>query len=339
MFVSEISQYCDPKDLKDIVTEFKQEVASKYFDYVIHGTVPSGKMNTSEANTRRSGAYLRYIAHISGLIEGVHFFLETCGDDTIMIIATAHVNTFVTNVYKIYNNNPLDTKPHGLGQVAKLIEIFDDITQAEYISCHFIKNDVGQIKMIRKLKRFLQLSPWTLSNKKNDLNQEKKLNQQLMKGDACEVFSWCGDIDFFSVIANMWDILSDDQVAKDENESREHSKRIDRRDGCFNGAFNRFLWQRHGIDQNLYQDFLNTVRQTTDLYSVIRHEFIDKLYGNTNFVLANNILSKKNINMSFDISRGKRDNIRLDFGQVHNTIYRQNKLNFDACRSYYNFRK
>jgi len=298
----EIAGYCNIKDLRNICANTKQNVRNKYFKYTINGTVPSGKMNTSEGNTRRSALYARFAASKCGLIEDVHYNIETCGDDTIIIMNRDNVSQFITSAYKyVYNQNLIDPKPHGLGQVAKMIDVYKTITEADYISCHFIQNDNGDVKMVRKLDRFLQLTPWTISNPKNDVYKEKELNKQLLRGDALEILSWCGDIQLFQSIAHMLLRMTHGLKAKDENSYREHAGRIDGRDLSFDKAYRTFLFGRYGIDDGAYDKFIKVTTKVKDIYSKMRTTLVDLIYDKSSPLTTEQHLRKNRKNVTYEL--------------------------------------
>lgn len=81
--------------LQKIFRDLKQHVFANYKDsiaieYTILGTVPSGKNNTTEGNTRRMASYWRFAAFLFNktakikLIEFENYMIITKGDDCIL---------------------------------------------------------------------------------------------------------------------------------------------------------------------------------------------------------------------------------------------------------------
>jgi len=279
-----IANYCNIEDLRKIVKNHMQKVKSRYCSYKIKGTIPSGSMKTSQSNTSRSSAYARYILEMIGAIETVDFFLETCGDDTIIILRKMWVDAFKDGAYKFVYSSTMDKKKHALGQIAKMIEIFPSLTglnehgkQAEYLSCYFLQNKYGQIKMIRKLDRLLQLNPWTQSNQKNKLSDEYELNKQLAKGDGMEILSWCGDIEFLTHYALMLIRLAGNVVEKYEWH-HQFSIRLDKRSHLFNDAFLEHVKNLWGITEWDICTVIKSMIRNTELYGKIETSIIDKLW-------------------------------------------------------------
>lgn len=321
----QIANYCNVDDLIEIVTTHTQRVKSKYCKYIVEGTIPSGSMKTSQGNTSRSAAYSRYIFHMIGATEKNDFFIETCGDDTIIIVDKFWTRFFIDAAYKYVYSDTMDKKNHGLGQIAKMIEVYPSIDglnadgkQAEYLSCYFLRNDHGQIKMIRKLDRLIQLNPWTQSNLKNNLKDEATLNKQLTKGDGVEILSWCGDIEFFREYAAMLISLAGNVQAKQEAH-HQYTIRSDSRSGNFNKAFLIHIKNMWDINVDELYSLMRAMRKMKNIYGSFTTSVIDKLWPTTNSNLRSctNFLNEKRQIAQITINKKKcRDQV-----QMRSTIY------------------
>jgi len=273
----EIGSYCILDDVHEALSTNYQVVTGKNFTYEIDGTQPSGKMNTSQGNTIRQLSYFKFICHKARMVEGEDYFVEVCGDDTFSIMKSDCIDDFKASAYRWVYAPTLDAKNHGLGQVAKIIEVFDSLFDAEYLSCNFLINNEGNIKMIQKPNRLLQLNPYTLSNNKNNINAEKLLNQSLSKGDGIAMLTWCGDIEFLTHYALM--LIRLGGTAKEAYEKHhQYSVRVDKRKGSFNDAFLTLLKRRWNITEIEVKDLINKMIMNTDLYTTLQTTIIDKMW-------------------------------------------------------------
>jgi transcription antitermination factor NusG len=282
---NDILQYCDVELLKLIIREYNMVVHCKIAQFFKNGTVPSGKMNTSDGNTRRSSSYVRYGAMKANLIYGVDFFCECCGDDIIIFIKRKQASRLIESLEKfVYLKDNID-KSHGLGQIAKKFDIYDSIADAEYLSCYFLVNSCNKIKMIRKPERFLQLTPWTKSNNQRDIHKSNILNKELSLGDAMELMSWCGDIELYAEYAKMLARFGGIHGIRENDKSYMYSAKIDTRSDSFNDAFIQMLYKKFNIDYGTYKSFLNVIKniKSDQQYITIHHEFIDYLFFKNSF--------------------------------------------------------
>ena len=93
----------DEEYIKIVLTDMQQIVRNRKLPYMysVLGTVGSGYMSTSDGNTQRSAAYIRYAAFKSKLfIENWNFHLETNGDDVKVILERENAEKFREILYE-----------------------------------------------------------------------------------------------------------------------------------------------------------------------------------------------------------------------------------------------
>jgi len=323
--LEDLSRYCTVSHLRFISNNVCKWITGKTrtctIKALIDGTVGSGEMNTSDGNTTREALYCMYTAHKAGLKYEEDFFFETCGDDLIMIICETKYQLFIESAYKhTYVKALPDFKlgteklKYGLGQVAKMIEVFDDIREAEYISAHFLVNKNGTIKMIRKMNRLFQLTPWTRSVKQVEQSAIQTELNGFLYCDAQEMLTWSGDIELLTKLANKW--MSYIPAKSSFNLDRYYNahkyvNRVDRRLTDMNEAFLEHMEKFYQITKEEIAKFLRTLDKSTR-FSKIRSSMIDKVYGkgNTNVVVYKGqedksviqLLNKKRTTVSKDKS-------------------------------------
>jgi len=279
-YINEIALYCKPEDLLTIITTWDQLVTSgkaeKRWQYLIHGTQATGKMNTSQGNTTRSLFYTRFIALKAG-ISSKDFRVEASGDDTIIFIRDDLADKYINAAWQyVYAKDETKETPFGLGQIAKKFDIYTKITGVEYLSCHLVENYDDEIMMIRKVDRFLQLNGWTMNNPKLNRGKQKLYNQMLIRGEAINILSYCNDLRIFQTVAkNMLRFAgSAEACTKDLNKWVD---RTDTRQLRFNEQYEEMLFEIYGIDKTDIDVFCKTVDNTKSMYAEMSFELIDKL--------------------------------------------------------------
>jgi len=280
----------------DLLNVIKCHIIISYNErmaYVQKGTTASGTMKTSNGNSRRSLCYLQYIAYKTDMIYGRDWFCETTGDDAIAKVKASYVDNFITNAYKYVYTKPvtqplLEPVQHGLGQIAKIFEVTNSIKEAEYISSHFIETDEGEIFMMRKLDRFLQMTPYTRSNTYTDYHQERILNYKLLFADYQELLSWGKNYSLYQAFLRFWERILKQGVIE---YNIEYDCNLEERDHChvnrmdsrkyinLDDYFLDYAWQRYNItSQDIDQlvDVLDNAKP--ELYQVIHCDLVERIY-------------------------------------------------------------
>jgi hypothetical protein len=284
----EIRDYATPEHIHAIVDNLWRVIKADITEHIkitamIYGTTGSGQMNTSNGNTLRAGSYILYGAYKSGLIYGEDFFFECSGDDTIILIKKEKSKALQDALFKyVYLKS---FKENGkLGQVAKVIDKYNTIDQAEYLSSHFMINEIGQVKMYRKLTRFFQLTPFTRSINSYKESTIKLKTQMFALCDYNELKTWMSDIKLFNSVGKLWrkfitvdkNADTSDYISKDSL----YNDRSDTRIG-FNKAFEESLLKLYSIESSEINDFIQTIEKCKDQFAIIRHTLLDKIYGDT----------------------------------------------------------
>ena len=284
----EIAEYANMDHVHMIVNNLIRVFRADIKDEVdilawISGTTGSGQMNTSNGNTFRAGTYILYTAYKLGYKYGEDFFFECSGDDTIILIDQKLKDSFIKGLYEhVYVPEMMEGK-HKLGQVAKQCDVFDSIIGAEYLSSHFIMNDDGAVKMIRRPDRFLQLTSYTRSVKANRQDKILKELDEFLYCDQSELDTWKSDITLYNSINDMWK----KQIGKQQKtanfsqyyNSHIYVDRSDEREDSFEQAFIDYLFKIYNIAKEEYLDFCKVITNNTDRFAEIKHSFIDKIYN------------------------------------------------------------
>jgi hypothetical protein len=181
---SKYLKYVAERDVRKVITQVDFRVGTKYCVYTIKGTQMSGRMNTCVCNTLRSHLYIQYSKYKASMLNHPFIKHEVCGDDQIIFISKHLVDRYITFARKyVYVREDAKIK-YGLGQIAKIFGKYDKITGAEYLSMILIYDEQsGKIAMVRKLDRFMQLTPYTFRNDKKKLTQFYYLQNLLAIGD------------------------------------------------------------------------------------------------------------------------------------------------------------
>jgi len=275
---NEISSYCNFNDLKKIITNWDQLVTAKEWQYLIHGTQATGKMNTSQGNTTRSLFYTRFIGKMAGLTEK-DFKVEASGDDTIIFIDDSLAEKYMKCAFEhVYTKDDKNETPFGLGQIAKKFDVYHEITGVEYLSCHLVRNYDDKIMMIRKLDRFLQLNGWTMNNPKLNQNKQKEYNKMLVRGEAINILSYCNDLRIFSTVAKTM-LRFTEGVEASEKDINKWTKREDGRKLKFNEQYEEMLFKLYKIDKTDIDHFCEKLTKSTSMYQEFSFDLVDKIEG------------------------------------------------------------
>lgn len=193
----------------------KTEMRIKFFEkngtitnfgkIILEGLVFSGSSDTTFANTALNAIIHRFICEwLLQLIWIVHYQTAGAGDDN----STGIVKTIPTEVvkeayYKVYiqakyTKNPLSYVhiKHGLGLTMKylLIGETEDITFCSTNT--FFCKTCGNHRVIRKLDRFLELTPWSNSILKLSNDQRETYKYNLAVANDC----WMRNLPIYRIL-------------------------------------------------------------------------------------------------------------------------------------------
>jgi len=299
----EIADYCNINDLLSLVNNYDNSVVSDHYSYKVIGTQMTGAMNTSQGNTTRSLMYLRFIYHMMGE-DWQQLHVEAAGDDTIMFLEADKVPQFIETAYKyVYTKSEkvwsvkegdqaFQEEPvvHGLGQIAKLFEVYDNISGAEYLSMYLLQNQDSQIKMVRKPERFIQLTPFTLSNNANNLKKFHKTNSELMIADANNILASCYDVNFFRAYADAIYRLHGAST-KAKGKMLEFNDRTDTRSIDVNFEFEELMQRKYGITSSDLDEYY-MILSDVGMYEEVECLIVDKLNGSPTEEKYNEVSNK-----------------------------------------------
>jgi type III secretion system FlhB-like substrate exporter len=188
--------YSDPFGRTEACNEYIDHSTyhSKYdLHYKIHGTVPSGKPNTTEANTRRATYYFYYCCCLAG----VQARIIAKGDDTLAILSRSDVSAVEQAIAVAYcNRKPKvgENLVHGLGQIAKMVNVVE-LDDAEFISCRFMRQSPLEWRIIRDPARVVGLEGYAL-NRNNMLRTDDAI-RGFMYANAMQNLEWARGVPIF----------------------------------------------------------------------------------------------------------------------------------------------
>jgi len=298
-----ISDYADFEDVVQSCVCHTQDVETQFYKYVICGTVPSGKMSTSAMNTLRSMCYVRYIMFKIKAIEHVDYNFECCGDDVIIFSTPKTAESFAKAAYQyvyIQSAEPMEPRLFGtrgtesdknpkvkLGQVAKKIDITDNIHSVDYLSCDFLQNERREVKMVRKITRLLQLSPWTAANPFESTWKEELLNLNLCYDDGVQMKTWCKGLPIYDTYASMLLRVGHEaktllDVQRLNNARFAERKYLNYADNVDNASFSLdcllLLRERYRLEAHNVDHLEKTLSNVQSIYSVVQDEAIDIMF-------------------------------------------------------------
>jgi hypothetical protein len=299
--------YASERDVKKIANQVEFTVGTKYCIYKIKGTQMSGRMNTCVCNTLRSHLYIQYSKYKANLLKHPFIKHEVCGDDQIIFISKKLVDRYITFARKyVYVREDAKIK-YGLGQIAKIFGKYDKITGAEYLSMILIYDEtIGKVAMVRKIDRFMQLTPYTFRNDKRKLIQFFYLQNLLAVGDyqnskeeqnIPHIFKqYLAKMNLIACrnITKMRSWLSRDEVKKcrkivfTEQYVHRHSQlsRSTIPEQRLNELYEDYLEKEYGINVSEVEDFLEQLTKVQSLEDKPQSSIIDKINGIKNYYQA-----------------------------------------------------
>jgi hypothetical protein len=336
---AEYSDYADVKDAYEVCMETTLDITCMLGSYRVEGSIPSGTMKTSDGNTNRSGEYVREIFDYMGeevklkpsgwdqrivkygFLEGIDYNVETCGDDVLLFTFKTFSELFVKMAYKhVYEKDCKQferRQTSTLGQIAKMMTFHDRLEDCDYLSCDIvIDSTTGLIKMYRKLERFFQMTPFTISNQKNQVRQENELNSLLAYADAYSTHLSHYDIPFISEYCEHVMTLGHKPTTGREIELVQktykpdsYTSKVDFRGTNVYHDVMYNLEKKFGITYSDLDEFKVAIKKNDNLYAKIQCAFIDKLHMNPGKQKANEVYDKitsKMQHQQIQIKNGKR---------------------------------
>lgn len=143
-----------------------KEVGVGYVNFVdlghvsVRGTVLSGSMDTTFANTLRMALYNRYVAEEYLNLSDSEYDIDAKGDDFALFVDPSVLNSDIKNAYySVFSKQK--TGVYGLGQILKFLKI-GEIDTLDFCSTDvFWSESQNSYKIVRQLSRFIQLTGWS----------------------------------------------------------------------------------------------------------------------------------------------------------------------------------
>jgi len=290
----EIQEICNISDLKKICYQQKYKIFSKYYTYECIGTQMSGRMNTCLGNTLRSWAYVEFIKY---KMKQEYFWINidriqemVNGDDQIIFMPKSYFDKYELIAYKyVYYHEDISIK-HGLGQIAKIFDKYPDITGAEFLSMILLWNpENNHFYMVRKLDRFLQLTPFTYRNKHLNIKRFRYEQAQLLIADALNIKSQ-SNLEIFRMYGEkMYEIGIEELNRIKMNMKSKEMRKIDRQIDEY-----RFYLQfkNHYNNINSADEFEQIYKDYLEKYFNITEDDINELKDTISKINVNNYLEK-----------------------------------------------
>lgn len=189
----------DLPDFEQLVTSISTDaVAEGHYlheyralvEWLIDGTVPSGRNNTTEGNTRRSCWYFRYAIHLAGVSKHQYRFWAK-GDDLLAVVDKSVVEALKSSLRDIFAESAGQTK--GLGMLLKRIEI-GGVNDFDFLSARAFFNG-RRFFLVRDPGRYLAMTPWTISIPKWESTRECfVIMRDLQWSEYNNIISWAGSM-------------------------------------------------------------------------------------------------------------------------------------------------
>jgi len=161
--------------------------------YTKEGSVQTGNMDTTFANTLRMAMYNRFVNEIILGLQPEDYDLDAAGDDFTNYLPTYLTKEQVSNAYYTAFANPKQKGKHGLGQILKFLK-FSDIEDIDFCSTEcFYDAEQQSYKILRKLDRFITLTPW--SQKALAMSREEQYWYMMDLWEANN--QWIGDLPIY----------------------------------------------------------------------------------------------------------------------------------------------
>jgi hypothetical protein len=143
---------------------------------VQRGKVYSGTSDTTLMNTVRMALYNRYVAETKLGLQKHEYGLLCKGDDATLFMVPKTQQQIETAYFSVFSQKK--TGVHGLGQIAKYLNI-GGIEDVDFCSTSTYYDHVQGYKIVRQLKRFLSLTPWSRKAVNMTTDQIKVYKQAL----------------------------------------------------------------------------------------------------------------------------------------------------------------
>jgi hypothetical protein len=312
---AELNDTIDTSLLKKICGQTSFLIKHKNFIYTVQGTQMSGRMNTCLSNTLRSYCYIEYIKYkmkqkineLGAQFKLYHIDLERIceqvhGDDQYILLPSNYVEYYKYIAYKyVYYKEDVSIK-HGLGQIAKIFDLYPQITGSQFLSCIILFNPHAKqcrFFMVRLLERYTQLTPFTVNNNKINIWKFRLQNAYIAQQDAIGVLA-SPTLSLFKKYATKQLEIANEEIKFCENHvvfKESVYKAVDKYKYLlmvknkwgnlsdpedFEETYNMYLEDQFNITHDDINDFNDTIDHITKENWLEMHKstLIDKLYKN-----------------------------------------------------------
>lgn len=219
------------------IRDHKTGKLKNYIRYKVLGTVFSGDCDTTLANTIRMAMYNRFVNDKAGLRYGVDYVAFSKGDDFTILYKPYITDEFINNIYYKYflqkgDNNKMDARQFGLGQIMKYLEI-GGIESFRFCSLRswIIDDNKQHITLTRDPSKLFTHARYAIKTKNYNMKQLYKYHIDLAKS---YLINYKG-IEIFTIMA-MQHILKAHEIkkiggfalTKKEKEMAKHMLRLEK---------------------------------------------------------------------------------------------------------------
>jgi len=254
--------------------------------YLLNGTVPSGRNNTTEGNTRRNLEMECFIMYCAGLrfnllkweTPEVDAEPECKGDDSINAIRPELIGKYVECLSQVF----ITKKSLGLGQEMKICKIVP-LSRMEFLSLEFLVHEHG-LRAIRPLRRVLQFIGWSTKLTTQRMHYKAR---KMMWCEGINMLGWCKGLPILETIANRMieNGIRCNQVEMElymseykiiDKVTDEHDMQPEDGDLYF-----EYINRVHGISKDMVVDFEKKIKESGP-FAVIEHEVYDMAMRSSN---------------------------------------------------------
>lgn len=156
----------------------------------------SGDGWTTFGNTMLMIAYWQFCFYKAEIAE---YKLKVKGDDVLICLSGKDVTRF-ENWRKILFTDQKYEHEHGLGQIVTEVK-YGDITEMDFLSCHFFRTNDGKLRMTRIPARVVQTISWSTKLPKSSGHKLENSRRQLAYSKGKCLQAWARDLPIWGVLA------------------------------------------------------------------------------------------------------------------------------------------
>ena len=259
------SFYAFPEWRKIEVSYFEKNKIVHMGNIKVRGTTFSGSPDTTLMNTIKMIMYNRFVLEYFLDLTTAQYGILCKGDDATIFLPYKISNSQIEKAYyTVFSNKK--TGVHGLGQIAKYLKI-GEITDVDFCSTSTVYCSESQnYKIIRKLDRFLSLTPWSRKALHYSNNDLKIYLQSLYEGNL----AWIGNMPIYRAYNQLLKQDMTDVVVKLKTGEKKKYLEVEAKDD---------------IETSLYldKDYIYSNESRHSGYQITEQEGMDWLYQKFNY--------------------------------------------------------